>query len=157
MRSELNYRTWRGSRGNRLPRRNYPKGFPVHAVTTTALRRPVFADPTLARLAFSLVLAEPRTLAACLMPDHLHWLLADASEMESTVRRLKSVSTRSAHVSGWSGPLWQRSYWDHVVRRAEDLERLARYIVENPVRRGLVAEAERYPFQVIRLGALRNP
>ena len=46
---------------------------------------------------------------------------------------------------GWQGPFWQASYYDHVVRRDEDIEAVRDYVLENPVRAGLVENAEDYP------------
>jgi len=42
--------------------------------------------------------------------------------------------------------LWQKSYYDHVLRRDEDLSDAARYIWGNPVRAGLVDNARDYPY-----------
>ena len=82
------------------------------------------------------------TLAFCLMPDHLHWLfrLGHGSDLSTLVGRLKGRSSR--HV-----PLlrWQRGFHDHAVRGDEDLRRLARYIITNPVRAGLVDRVGDYP------------
>ncbi len=81
------------------------------------------------------------------MPDHLHWLLADCSRMIREVQRLKSQSTLAARRHGYVGPLWQRSYWDHVVRRQENLAQVARYLLDNPARAGLVEDAAVYPYR----------
>jgi hypothetical protein len=42
--------------------------------------------------------------------------------------------------------LWQRSYFEHVLRDDEDSFQVARYILENPVRTGMVRNPEDYPF-----------
>ena len=42
--------------------------------------------------------------------------------------------------------LWQRSYYDHVLRKEELLRDVALYILGNPVRKGLVEEYAMYPF-----------
>ena len=42
--------------------------------------------------------------------------------------------------------LWQRSYYDHVLRRPEELQPALEYILANPVRAGLVEEPGAYPF-----------
>jgi hypothetical protein len=42
--------------------------------------------------------------------------------------------------------LWQRSYYDHILREDEDVVGVARYVLENPVRAGLVTEVIQYPF-----------
>jgi len=41
---------------------------------------------------------------------------------------------------------WQKSYYDHVLRREEDIAVVARYIIGNPVRARLVKGAGEYPF-----------
>jgi hypothetical protein len=42
--------------------------------------------------------------------------------------------------------LWQRGYYDHVLRQDEDLHRVAAYIVANPVRAGICPDALAYRF-----------
>jgi hypothetical protein len=42
--------------------------------------------------------------------------------------------------------LWQESYYDHVLRDDEELWRAARYILENPIRKGLVERPLNYPY-----------
>jgi putative transposase len=41
--------------------------------------------------------------------------------------------------------LWQISFFDHILRTAEDLSKTAEYILSNPVRAGLVGAAKRLP------------
>jgi hypothetical protein len=43
-------------------------------------------------------------------------------------------------------PLWQRRFYDHALRASESIEIVAGYIWNNPVRAGLVSEADDYPF-----------
>ena len=69
--------------------------------------------------------------------------------MRDLVRSFKSYSTYIARTLGHGPKLWQRSYWDHVLRRDEDVRIVAEYIVQNPVRAGIVDEACRYPDQKI--------
>jgi putative transposase len=45
-----------------------------------------------------------------------------------------------------SGPLWQHGFHDHAVRREEDVEQITRYVIENPVRAGLVRTIAEYPY-----------
>jgi REP element-mobilizing transposase RayT len=44
-----------------------------------------------------------------------------------------------------SNPVWQRGFHDHALRRDEDIVRVARYIVANPLRAGLVSRIGDYP------------
>ena len=85
------------------------------------------------------------------MPDHLHWLIADAAAMQQLVHSFKSYSTYAARTLGRRPRLWQRSYWDHVLRRDEDLREVAEYIIHNPVRHQIVTDARSYPYQFIKM------
>jgi putative transposase len=85
--------------------------------------------------------------AYCFMPDHLHVLLV-GEEKSSLHRFMKTFKQESsfAFAKAHAGPLWQRSYYDHVLRRKEALEEVALYILNNPVRKGLVDDYESYAF-----------
>lgn len=96
-----------------------------------------------------LLLGDATMLAWVLMPDHAHWLiqLGEQDRLEVVISRLKAASARTANqVLGRQGPLWQRSFHDHALRRDEDLKAAARYVVANPVRAGLVKRTGQYPF-----------
>jgi len=82
------------------------------------------------------------------MPDHVH-LLISASERESIIEfvgEIKSLSTKMAWQHGYSGTIWQRSFYDHFLRKDEDCKMVANYIVHNPVRAGIVEHWQNYPF-----------
>jgi len=67
-------------------------------------------------------------------------------DLAVVVRTLKSRSARAVnHLLVREGPVWQRGYYDHAVRRDEDLRRLARYMITNPLRTGLVEKVGDYP------------
>ena len=82
------------------------------------------------------------------MPDHVHLLvegLAVASDLRRFVRIGKQRSAyQYSRASG--GRLWQEGYHDRVLRRDDDLRVAARYVLENPVRAGLVAAIEDYKY-----------
>jgi putative transposase len=42
--------------------------------------------------------------------------------------------------------LWQDESYDHIIRNEADYREKARYIWENPVRRGLVADPATWPW-----------
>lgn len=82
------------------------------------------------------------------MPDHVHLLIegrSERSDLHRFIKRSKQSSGQSYAMAG-NGPLWQDSYYDHVVRPEEDLSGIAKYIIENPVRAGLVKSPLDYPF-----------
>jgi REP element-mobilizing transposase RayT len=128
----------------------FGRGYLVTTVTQNRL--PLFADFHLARL----VIRELRacdeaglctTLAFVLMPDHLHWLLQlTSATLPDLLGRYKSLSgrtiNRSRNTSGKS--IWQAGFHDHAIRDGEDLQHIARYIVANPVRAGLVGSVREY-------------
>jgi REP element-mobilizing transposase RayT len=45
-----------------------------------------------------------------------------------------------------TGAIWQKNFFDHIMREREDLAAHVRYVLENPVRKGLVTRWEEYPF-----------
>ena len=86
--------------------------------------------------------------AYCVMPDHVH-LLISASKGEDIVGfvgEIKSLSTKMAWQHGYSEAIWQRSFYDHFLRKDEDCKMVASYIVHNPVRAGIVEHWKHYPF-----------
>ena len=87
------------------------------------------------------------SLAWVVMPDHLHWLVELRSHsLTALMRRVKGRSAReiNAHL-GRQGPVWQGGYHDRALRQEEDLQDLARYVVANPLRAGLVRRIGDYP------------
>jgi len=85
--------------------------------------------------------------AYCFMPDHLHLLLLGEKEssLHKFIRTFKPESS-FAFTRAHASPLWQRSYYDHVLRKEEVLEEVALYILNNPVRKGLVDDYKSYAF-----------
>jgi REP element-mobilizing transposase RayT len=88
---------------------------------------------------------RPRTYlyAWCVMPDHVHLLLQDADIVEF-VRLLKGRATPMARRYEKGRRLWQRSFFDHALRREESVPVVAQYVFENPVRAQLVATPPDY-------------
>jgi hypothetical protein len=59
---------------------------------------------------------------------------------------VKSLSSREIHADGnYRGHVWQRGFHDRALRGDEDLPAVARYIVANPLRAGLVRSVRDYP------------
>jgi REP element-mobilizing transposase RayT len=86
-------------------------------------------------------------MAVCVMPDHVHLLLAPIEEnLLNLIGRWKSYTTHLIRIEEKVGRLWQRSFYDHGLRKDEDVTKVAEYIVSNPLRRGLIEKWEDYPF-----------
>lgn len=81
------------------------------------------------------------------MPDHLHFLsegLSDTCDLVKFVNTFKQQTAyqfRKMHGTR----LWQRRYYDHIMRPNEPLEDPACYIWWNPVRKGLCDNPNLYP------------
>lgn len=126
----------------------------IYMVTTvTRGRKPIFADwysgCACARVLHHFpTVASVTSLSWVVMPDHVHWLFSlDDGTLDNVMRRFKTYSARSVNnVRCKDGPIWQKGYHDHAVRRQEDLRTLARYIIANPVRAGLCGRVGDYPF-----------
>lgn len=85
----------------------------------------------------------------CLMPDHFHLLLCPPGgelSVSGFIGGLKSKTTRIAWSHGQDGKLWQSRFHDHIVRKREGLEKIGLYILDNPVRKGLVDNWEKYKY-----------
>ncbi|HUE93216.1 REP-associated tyrosine transposase [Pseudomonas sp.] len=95
------------------------------------------------------LLRGSRMLAWVLMPDHAHWLLqlGEADNLGDVIGRLKSASSRHTNRTlNRMGSLWSKAFHDHALREEDDLQAVARYIVANPLRAGLVKRIGDYPF-----------
>ena len=86
--------------------------------------------------------------AYCFMPDHLHLLVVGEDEDSSLKEFVKTFKQKSGFYfkQNHHTSLWQASYYDHVLRKEESLNAVARYIFENPVRNELVSDFRKYPF-----------
>ena len=81
------------------------------------------------------------------MPDHLHAVCEageDRCDFEEWVRLFKQ-RTAFEWKKRTGVRLWQSSYHDHVLRETESTRQAIRYVLENPVRGGLVASPGDYP------------
>jgi hypothetical protein len=58
----------------------------------------------------------------------------------------KSLSTRICWNHKIKGRVWQSSFYDHILRKDEDIFSVAEYILNNPVRRGMVAYWRDYKY-----------
>lgn len=82
------------------------------------------------------------------MPDHMHLLAEGTSDQAD----LRSAVTRPKQLSGFDFAamrrrrLWQKGYFERVLRNDESVPDVIRYIIENPVRARLVKSPSEYTF-----------
>ncbi|WLG86499.1 transposase [Pseudomonas cucumis] len=138
---------------HRLRTGRYAEPNRIYLLTTNTLdREPVFADFALGRLVVHQFRQAQNTglvnsLAWVVIPDHFHWLVElEKCSLSNLMRQTKSLIAREVNLSGnRNGPLWQQGYHDRALRREEDLVKMARYVVANPLRAGLVERLGDYP------------
>ena len=96
--------------------------------------------------------------AVVILPDHLHciWTLPDGdADYPDRWRRIKAAFSRrlpdcnprsASKISKGERGIWQRRYWEHTLRDAEDWRRHLDYIHYNPVKHGYVAQVVDWPY-----------
>ena len=138
---------------HRLRIGRYSQGRQIYLITGVCWKRQrLFSNFVAARIVVrSLHDAErsAKTLCYVVMPDHFHWLmqLEEGVDLSATVRFVRALSTmrikdRFCDVER----IWQKGFYDRMMRREEDLQAVARYVVANPVRAGLVRSVREYSF-----------
>ncbi|WP_073526011.1 REP-associated tyrosine transposase [Pseudomonas fluorescens] len=138
---------------HRLRKGRYSESGRIYLITAvTHQRQPIFQDWRTGRLLVSEFRkaqegGEATSLAWVVMPDHFHWLVQlHNGDLPRLMRITKSRSARAVNKERQSfGVLWQKGYFDRALRREEDLKAVARYIVANPLRAGLVEHIGQYP------------
>ncbi|WP_337056143.1 REP-associated tyrosine transposase [Pseudomonas sp. USHLN015] len=128
----------------------------------TAKRRPLLTEPSVRhalRNAIQAVrLEQPfRIHGWVLLPDHLHclWELppgdTDFARRWSIIKRKVSQSvhlppTSNSRVARRESGFWQRRFWEHGIRDADDYRRHMDYLHWNPVKHGLVTRVADWPW-----------
>jgi len=142
------------SRDQLLKGRTSLKNHIYHITTCTHNRQIFFNNWQCARLVINEMkkidqsnLVESITWV--IMPDHLHWLfqLSSDNTLSTIMKKLKGRSSKNINnVYPQVNFSWQRGFYDHAIRAEEDLVKVSRYIVANPLRAGLVNNIGCYPF-----------
>lgn len=137
-------------------RRVFRPGGTYFFTAVTFNRKHIFIDEgsvELLRQAFRYTMVNhPFSIyAAIIMPDHIHmvWTLpADSDDYPTRWRLIKSYFSKNyqpttsdpvtdSRMLKGEKTIWQRRYWEHLIRDEEDLQRHVDYIHYNPVKHGL--------------------
>jgi len=83
------------------------------------------------------------------MPNHQH-LIVTGKKSNSDI--WKAIVSYKQETGFWMlkntiGIKWQKDFYDHVIRSHEDIASQVKYILDNPVRKGLVTSWKEYPFK----------
>ena len=148
------HKTWGRGRSNRLPNYDYSKDRPIHVTICTNNKENVFDSEINAKIVIDELLRAAkdvrfRMLCYCLMPDHLHVIVSPGESSLTVSKFLNIFKGRTTAVFRQKKDLkkiWQRSAFDHVIRTEEDLRAVIEYIMNNPVRKGIVEKIDDYPY-----------
>ena len=92
-----------------------------------------------------------KLFAYVILPDHFHWLMkvgdpaGDFSKVMQSIKRNFTLNYKKAHKLQTPISIWQRRFWDHVIRDEKDLERHFDYIHWNPIKHSYVQRPEEWP------------
>lgn len=130
---------------------------PIYFITTcTFKRRPILASSEVARiLIHEWHNARYRHGWAVgryvIMPNHVHFFCSaemDAKALPRFIQAWKQwTSKRIGGELKFARPIWQEEFFEHVLRSSESYSQKWEYVWENPVRAGLVATADEWPWQ----------
>jgi REP element-mobilizing transposase RayT len=88
---------------------------------------------------------------ACHAPTHRQFAKPIAGSLSTVIGSFKSVVTRQInlirHTPGY--PVWQRNYYEHIIRDEQSLQKIREYINDNPAK---WADDENNPANIIRRG-----
>ncbi len=131
----------------------YP-GYSIFFVTFgTHERQPLLANSAIhdSFQKFCILGRERHALAGryVIMPDHLHFFVNLGEEMPIAlwIKSLKNSLSKTLRELENQSPHWQKGYFDHLVRSEQSYEEKWLYVRENPIRKGLTAEANDWPYQ----------
>ncbi len=84
----------------------------------------------------------------CFMPDHLHMIVTGRQRDSDTYAAVVRYKQKTGYWMAQNAKeaRWQKDFYDHIIRVETQLRRHVRYILENPVRKGLVSTWQEYPF-----------
>lgn len=82
------------------------------------------------------------------MANHIHVLLVPGIAAARITCGIKGVTSRNANriLARTGQPFWQDESFDHWARDSAEQERIRKYIESNPVKAGLVAKPEDWPW-----------
>jgi putative transposase len=117
-------------------------------------RKELFVDETVFRLFESYLLKELSenncsSYVYLFMPDHSHILLFGNTDNSDVKMCLNKFKKQTGFWLYQNKPeiKWQKDYYDHILRKEEDLITVLKYILNNPLRAGIVENWKEYKFK----------
>ena len=119
----------------------------------TNQRAQTFVEPSRVEIVLKQILRAAahegfEIVAYCFMPDHLHLLIEARTDASNALRFISRAKQLSGYyyMRTFGQVLWQRYGFERVLRTDEQSLVVARYILENPLRKGMVVRVEDYRF-----------
>jgi REP-associated tyrosine transposase len=137
----------------RLAPQNYVGQQIYFVIICCQARRNIFTDPQRCSWLLEILRSESAARnfaihAYCVMPDHVHFLAEGLQLSSNLLNFIKSfkLKTSRSHLTKTSSALWQKKFFDHILRSSEPIGSVAWYIWTNPVRKGICREVGEYSF-----------
>ena len=136
-------------KNNRLTDINYHRHNAYYLTLCSNNKRTFFSKPNVIKVCLKNLLKvaiklDSKLWVYCFMPDHLH-LLLETDNCSKTIKLFKQLSGYEFK-QNTGKQLWQKSYYDHIIRDSENFQEVIKYILNNPVRAGLVKHYLDHPY-----------
>ncbi len=83
------------------------------------------------------------------MPDHQHLIVTGTNLEADPLKFIKAYKQKTGYwlVENQINAKWQKDFFDHIIRKEQGLINIAKYILNNPVRKGLAEQWQDYPYK----------
>ncbi len=144
-------------------RRYYIPNSIYFITTVTNKRLPIFKDEKNIQIIFTTLKTvkhmKPFNLIAyCLLYDHFHLLISIGEECKHNItniihsmKRNFTMNYKKGHKITHKINLWQKRFWDHMIRNENDLKIHLDYIHYNPVKHGITFKPENYKYSSLNI------
>lgn len=93
-------------------------------------------------------------ISYCIMPNHVHMLVYVERFLKPFFKTMQSIKRHSSRKSNLilnrQGSFWHEENYDHIVRNQEELNNIINYIMRNPVKAGLVNNADEWKWRYLK-------
>ncbi|MFA5128858.1 MAG: transposase [Patescibacteria group bacterium] len=141
-------------RKHRLPRDLYIGQIICAFTICLEDRQPFFVSPDVFNQLENILLSTLKKICCeahiyYFMPDHCHFVIEGKQESSNLYKCIVEFKQRSGYWFSCSkfGVKWQKDFYDHILRRDEDIIKQVKYILENVQRKGLARDWLGYPFR----------
>lgn len=139
---------------HRLPRESYTGDVSAAFTLCSKDKTPALIKPEVVSSLINILNAVVLTTGCivpvyCFMPDHQHLIIMGTRRDSDIWKVIVSYKQKTGFwmSANKCGIRWQKDFYDHIIRKNEDMSAQVRYILNNPVRKDLVSSWQEYPFK----------